>query len=86
MAANKIIKYGIEFETDKNSLNDLKKEIDSFVKILSQIGKDYGLSNELKQTTQDAKKLQEILSKSWDTKLSSLNLSKLNTELKKCIW
>lgn len=80
--ATKVIKYGIEFETNQTSLNELRKELQSIQTTIDGIAKNNSISDELKKSATDAKKLEQILSSSWNNKLNNFDLSKLNKQIK----
>lgn len=72
------IKYGVQFDVNKNGLNQLTK---SFQEI-QNLSKKNPLDENLKKAASTAKELEGILNRSWNDKLNQLNLDKFNQSIK----
>ena len=81
------IKYGVKFDVDTKSLNQLKSSLQQIKKVsLDDIMKfnNTSLSSAekiLKSIQEDANKVESALNKAFNTKLNTLNLQTLNREL-----
>ena len=84
------IEYGIRFVVDKAALNDLQTELNKIQQTrfdtvqmklnttdLDKVRKVYS------DVKEDAKQLQDVLNKTFNTNLGTFNLKALNTELSK---
>ena len=81
MAANKI-NFDISYTVNKNGLNELKSALNDIQKAATKAANADNLSNELDKAAVAARRLEEILSQSWNYKLNQLDLSKFNTSVK----
>ena len=81
------IKYGVKFDVDTKSLNQLKSSLQQIKKVsLDDIMKfnNTSLSSAekiLKSIQEDANKVESALNKAFNTKLNTLNLQTFNREL-----
>ena len=76
------IKLGVDLELNKTSLASLRDALNE-VQVAAQKASFQGeLTNDLKAASQEAKKLSNIITQSWDMRLNQLNLSKFNDAIK----
>lgn len=89
MAGNGTIKYNVDFSVNKNSLNQLKSELQSVKTIAQQALSGVNTSSlnladqELKEIITSANQLEGALDRAFNTNLGTLNVSKFNQELQK---
>ena len=83
------ITYGVKFDVDKQQLSQLKSELANLQKLTTQDimkqNPNLGLEEakqQLKLIKQEAGQVQTAISSAFNPKLGSLNISKLQTELK----
>ena len=83
------IRFKVGYEVDKNGLNEIKNSLQAIQKMTSSDlmslnkGMDLSTANsQLKQIKQTASQVQEALSRSFNSDLGTLNISKFNSELK----
>ncbi len=86
--ANKIT-YKIGYQVDKTTLNEIKESLQSLQKLTASDLMNLNKSMDLPQAESQLQKIKKsvaevdnILSKSFNTNLGALNISKFNTELK----
>ena len=82
MAGNKKIKIDIGFSVDKTGLESLQSELQIIANKINTL-KPNQLTPELKQAANTAHQLDNILSKTFNSDLGTLNVTKFNQELKK---
>lgn len=87
MANNKQIKIGVGFDVDKSGLQSTLKDIESIKTKLGSISASASLGDKMNKELQDAGKtasqLSDILSKSFNTNLGTINVTKFKNELAK---
>ena len=83
------IRFKVGYEVDKNGLNEIKNSLQAIQKMTSSDlmslnkGMDLSTANsQLAQIKQTASQVQEALSRSFNSDLGTLNISKFNSELK----
>jgi TP901 family phage tail tape measure protein len=77
MATNKTIKIGVEFDLKKDTLEQLKRELNT----IQDKSLFSNATTELKQAGAAAEKLIDILNQSYDTKLNQLDMTKFTRGL-----
>ena len=75
------IDFTVGFKTDQSGLNELKKSLQDIQKKAAEAGKNNTLDTNLKNAATEAKKLEQILNSSWNSKLNQLDLSKLSQSI-----
>lgn len=87
MANNRQIKIGVGFDVDKSGLQSTLKDIESIKTKLGSISASASLGDKMNKELQDAGKtasqLSDILSKSFNTNLGTINVTKFKNELAK---
>ena len=87
MANNRQIKIGVGFDVDKSGLQSTLKDIESIKTKLGSISASASLGDKMNKELQDAGKtasqLSDILSKSFNTNLGTINITKFKNELAK---
>ena len=87
MANNRQIKIGVGFDVDKSGLQSTLKDIESIKNKLGSISASASLGDKMNKELQDAGKtasqLSDILSKSFNTNLGTINVTKFKNELAK---
>ena len=85
--ANGQIRFGIGFDVDKSGLQSTLKDIESIKTKLGSISASASLGDKMNKELQDAGKtasqLSDILSKSFNTNLGTINVTKFKNELAK---
>ena len=83
------IRFKVGYEVDKSALNEIRNSLQTIQKMTSSDlmslnkGMDLTTANaQLKQIKQTASQVQEALSRSFNSDLGTLNISKFNSELK----
>ena len=89
MVSKNELRVGVKFETDNQQLEVSKQKLNELIANLQLIQNQYKQTNllgnaseEFKQASQEAKKLEQILNSSWNSKLGQLDIGKFNNELK----
>ena len=82
MANGGNIKFGIDFQTNKAGLNEVSNGLQNIMTQIQAITKSNNMDEEFKKAAEEAKKLESIISGSWNDKLGQLNLDKLNQGIK----
>ena len=82
MANQGKVHFGIDFSVDKTVLNDLKQSLQQIQQQAQQMSLTGNATQELQQTTEAAKQLQQILDNAWNNKLNQWDLSKFNRGIK----
>ena len=81
--ANNQIRFNIGFNIDRTGLNELQSSL-AQVQVAANRSTQLGnLTPELRAAGQAASQLEEILNRSWNSKLGQLDLSRVNNEIKK---
>lgn len=75
------IKFGVQFDVQKSSLNEITKALKG-VQDAAKANKGSGLQTQFNQAAEAARKLESIVSGSWNYKLDQLNLNKFNKSVK----
>ena len=84
--ANKI-KYGVKFDVDTSSLNQLKSSLQQIKKldikdVMKINNSDMSTARDtLRSVQEDAEKVEKALSRAFNTKLNTLNIATFNREL-----
>ena len=78
---SKKISYTIDFDVNKQALEDVQRNLAALKMSAKTAGQD-SINKELKESVAVANQLSDILAKAWNPRLGSLNLGKLNQELK----
>ena len=80
--ANNQIKIGVGFQVDKSGLNDLISSLRQIQHTALTKDPTGNLKTGLNESAQAAEKLENILNKSWNSKLNQLDLSKVSQGIK----
>ena len=78
MANGGSIRYSVGFDVNSADLNQLKASLQAIQKQASQVSGTGKLQKEFKEASDAAKKLEQILNSSWNSKLQQFNLDKVN--------
>lgn len=76
------MKVGIDVEVNHQTLSDLKKQL-AQIRVDIQSKNRNGMTESLEETLKVANQLDNIITKSWNSRLNQFDLSKLNNDLKK---
>lgn len=83
MANGGSIRYSVGFDVNSTDLNQLKASLQAIQKQASQVSGTGKLQKEFKEASEAAKKLEQILNSSWNSKLQQFNLDKVNQGINK---
>ena len=83
MANGGSIRYSVGFDVNSADLNQLKASLQAIQKQASQVSGTGKLQKEFKEASEAAKKLEQILNSSWNSKLQQFNLDKVNQGINK---
>ena len=75
--------FDIDLRVNKSGLNEIIHSLQAIQAQGAQINKEQGISKEINSAIYAAKELERILKSSWNTKLDTLDLNKLNTGITK---
>ena len=76
------MKVGIDVEVNHQTLSDLKRQL-AQIRVDIQSKNRNGMTESLEETLKVANQLDNIITKSWNSRLNQFDLSKLNNDLKK---
>ena len=76
------MKVGVDVEVNHQTLSDLKKQL-AQIRVDIQSKNRNGMTESLEETLKVANQLDNIITKSWNSRLNQFDLSKLNNDLKK---
>ena len=76
------MKIGVDVEVNHQTLADLKKQL-AQIRVDIQSKNRNGMTESLEETLKVANQLDNIITKSWNSRLNQFDLSKLNNDLKK---
>lgn len=83
MANGGSIRYSVGFDVNSADLNQLKASLQAIQKQANQVSGTGKLQKEFKEASDAAKKLEQILNSSWNSKLQQFNLDKVNQGINK---
>lgn len=82
MAKGGQLRFDVDFNVNKSSLNDVSKSLQNIYKQLQSTKGTDNLQQGFKEAAEAARKLDSMINQSWNSKLNQLNLDKLNQSIK----
>ena len=79
---SKTITLGVDVQVNSKSFKELQKGLNDVIIDLQSLSTKNSLDKTLSKSTEEAKKLQQVLNGAWDSKLNQLDMSKFNMGLK----
>lgn len=76
------IDFQVGFTIDRKDLNEIQEILQQIQQAANKKTGNSAMNNELKQAAATARELEQILNKSWNSKLNQLDLSRMNKSIK----
>lgn len=76
------IDFQVGFTIDRKDLNEIQGMLQQIQQAANKKTGNSAMNNELKQAASTARELEQILNKSWNSKLNQLDLSRMNKSIK----